>query len=564
MKLVKKVLTLIIFFTSISPIAADNDNQLSLIDLLVNVSQSSSSDTIRYQDRDIVVDETFLEENTDGALTLFIKDKLNEILGDTCDTCQLKISQPLVFEHCTFNLHAQTWVFDKFSFEGGLFLKNCRYVSRISGTEESGSLQFSRCRFSKIVIEEFDAAHGVLSFYESHFNSSFLAYDVKVETLYMSDNVFNKNVNLYAIDAKQVGFLESIFKSTIYGCEFQHDSLNFGQPLSANNQLFVSSESDQTVLLLYKNEFYDQYKSNIVIEGTYEGLDISSNYIEPDLIIQTGAEKEFVMVDNQIKGDVGFYTLKLAEFINEVFWNQFENSEIFLAVLELDWWDAETYGYDSHYVEECELVGGTVYSKYYGRTPTELIDDQSFRTLMRNYYKLYILFKDNGDIYSANQSYVRMRDIESRYLSAQYEMDNSMSTYIRWRLNQIMKFYTNHGTDPARAISVSIWVILGFAFVYVFFPSTWDRQERHKFKSEMISFKYEGIFSVFKIVFRLMKMLFLISINATTLSLNAFVTLGFGRIPTTGMARYLCVIQGFMGWFLLSLFTVALINQVLF
>ena len=57
---------------------------------------------------------------------------------------------------------------------------------------------------------------------------------------------------------------------------------------------------------------------------------------------------------------------------------------------------------------------------------------------------------------------------------------------------------------------------------------------------------------------------FIISlINALTLSLNAFTTLGFGRIPAKGLAKYVCVIQGFIGWFLLSIFTVALINQVL-
>ena len=52
-------------------------------------------------------------------------------------------------------------------------------------------------------------------------------------------------------------------------------------------------------------------------------------------------------------------------------------------------------------------------------------------------------------------------------------------------------------------------------------------------------------------------------INAITLSLNSFTTLGFGTIPTKGVARYLCIIEGFLGWFLLSIFTVALINQVL-
>jgi hypothetical protein len=51
--------------------------------------------------------------------------------------------------------------------------------------------------------------------------------------------------------------------------------------------------------------------------------------------------------------------------------------------------------------------------------------------------------------------------------------------------------------------------------------------------------------------------------NAITLSVNSFVTLGFGTIPTRGLAKYICIFQGFLGWFLLSIFIVALINQIL-
>jgi hypothetical protein len=52
-------------------------------------------------------------------------------------------------------------------------------------------------------------------------------------------------------------------------------------------------------------------------------------------------------------------------------------------------------------------------------------------------------------------------------------------------------------------------------------------------------------------------------LNAITLSLNAFSTLGFGEIPTKGMARYVTIVQGFVGWFLLSIFLVSLIGQIL-
>jgi hypothetical protein len=51
--------------------------------------------------------------------------------------------------------------------------------------------------------------------------------------------------------------------------------------------------------------------------------------------------------------------------------------------------------------------------------------------------------------------------------------------------------------------------------------------------------------------------------NSIMLSVNTFSTLGFGDIPVTGIGRYLAIIEGFLGWFLLSIFSVSLISQIL-
>lgn len=52
-------------------------------------------------------------------------------------------------------------------------------------------------------------------------------------------------------------------------------------------------------------------------------------------------------------------------------------------------------------------------------------------------------------------------------------------------------------------------------------------------------------------------------LNAVALSMNAFVTLGYGEIEASGVARYFCVLEGIVGWFLLSIFSVSLIGQIL-
>ena len=72
------------------------------------------------------------------------------------------------------------------------------------------------------------------------------------------------------------------------------------------------------------------------------------------------------------------------------------------------------------------------------------------------------------------------------------------------------------------------------------------------------SFLLIGAFTVAICYDILIKML-----NALMLSINTFTTLGFGEIPIKGLPRYLAIIQGFIGWFMLTIFSVSLISQLL-
>ncbi|PLX14255.1 MAG: hypothetical protein C0598_01785 [Marinilabiliales bacterium] len=57
--------------------------------------------------------------------------------------------------------------------------------------------------------------------------------------------------------------------------------------------------------------------------------------------------------------------------------------------------------------------------------------------------------------------------------------------------------------------------------------------------------------------------IFIKILNSMMLSINTFTTLGFGEIPIKGLPRYLAIIQGFIGWFMLTIFSVSLISQLL-
>ncbi|MCU0417707.1 MAG: potassium channel family protein [Cytophagaceae bacterium] len=61
----------------------------------------------------------------------------------------------------------------------------------------------------------------------------------------------------------------------------------------------------------------------------------------------------------------------------------------------------------------------------------------------------------------------------------------------------------------------------------------------------------------------MLKVLIIRIFDAFTMSLNSFSTLGYGELPANEWVRYLTIIEGFIGWFLLSIFSVALISQII-
>ncbi len=88
------------------------------------------------------------------------------------------------------------------------------------------------------------------------------------------------------------------------------------------------------------------------------------------------------------------------------------------------------------------------------------------------------------------------------------------------------------------------------------FPDEWENMSSTK--KIMATILYGAVFLFTVIWFLLIHIL-----DSIALSLNVFSTLGFGQIPIKGIPRYLTILEGFIGWFLLSIFSVSLISQVI-
>jgi len=200
---------------------------------------------------------------------------------------------------------------------------------------------------------------------------------------------------------------------------------------------------------------------------------------------------------------------------------------------------------------------------YHGYNDRELQDEGAFEKLIYSYKALHSIYTQRGDLESMNACYAEMKDIQRRRLEHIYDTEGGFRNFFRWQLNNLLKVYTNHGTDPALAMVISVYVVIIFAFIYFFFPSEWDVASKSKLVGDFRHFIEKNESGYFRPFMKLAFGFSLSMLNAFTLSLNSFITLGFGNIPTKGFARYVCVLEGFIGWFLLSIFTVALINQVL-
>ncbi|MDX2061691.1 MAG: hypothetical protein SFY70_01375 [Bacteroidia bacterium] len=157
-----------------------------------------------------------------------------------------------------------------------------------------------------------------------------------------------------------------------------------------------------------------------------------------------------------------------------------------------------------------------------------------------------------------------------RYLTETTRLPDLQGERIAGRLAGLEQFRTAlaaHTDDMPRLLRwlgmrLYRWASLSYRFRRWLYqkadvlPVTWQHLTRLQRLS--VSFRlsaYTFLFLFWGLCMRL--------INALALSLNAFVTLGYGEIQARGVSRYLAVVEGVCGWLLLSIFSVSLISQLL-
>ncbi len=345
--------------------------------------------------------------------------------------------------------------------------------------------------------------------------------------------------------------------------------INIRDNTSSPNSEFNINCNDVDKITFLRNEFP---KNSIVISNSkIDVIKFESNYINNLIIQNTELKSEFDLQKSTIVGKLLFYESYFSnEPVSDIDWKNL--NEFRLGYLK------SIYNSEDDYIISDETIGrigelGVKLNSYEkrdslnefisGERSKDFSDEESFQELVGLYSMFLNLYKNKGDLESYNACFVAIKELQSKRLEYLYSANGTFETYFRWKLSRLLKFYVRHGTDPARAIVISLYIVFGFGVFFFFFPSDWDVTSKTRLLQNFRDFAQKNEKGYIVPFFILLGGFTLSLLNALTLSLNAFITLGFGNIPTHGIARYVCVLEGFMGWFLLSIFTVALINQVI-
>ncbi len=503
------------------PIAGHSQQSVSLEQLIQLLLMDGPGD-LTLSDMQISITDNKLKRN---------KGVFNYIVGNRLQTVDeqglIVIDRPVILDNLSFTDHLYL---NQFDFRGGLEIRNCQFnglsLNQIHAEDflffqnsSANQVEIIESTFERVEVSQNNIDFGVIL-------EGITASQVKIE----NNQVINGEINLVDSKINEGNLLigdNSTLAIIVQGCE-----IALGEYGEFNHYELPGSPSGD--LYLTGNTFSGDSTTRFILnKSSYLNLDIRENSFATRVYFaEVSVSERFFLVSNHFEQTVSFEKFLFSEIWNEVYWDQLE-------------------GYKLRYKE-------------YGAQRSEDFDNEiTFKNLINIYKHMHSIFTSRGDLESANACYSEMKELEGQMLKHRYQQEGTFSSFLRWQLNVLLRIYTNHGTDPGLAVLMSFYVILIFSVFYVFFPSEWDIESKSRLLVSFEKAMKSKTGSYVGPIFVVGGSLLLTVVNALTLSINSFVTLGFGSVPTRGFARYLCIVEGFIGWFLLSIFTVALINQVL-
>ena len=538
---------------------------------------------------------------------------------------------------------------------GGLQIKgiNVKRVSINNNTFSAGLTNLGQCLLRDVKLS--DPAQGKVFVIKS--DAGLKISHTNIENLSITKNIFHDKI--FSIDSifktlltyeKTPLFSWVSYRETKESTNTWENSQRRIFQAGTNDDLLEIKSQDYQGLKIYNKSF--NYKQKIAFFRQYLKENRDINIVKAkssSMSITSGAFKKFSCTNNQ---------LSVFNFTDNNIKESFELKNMSVDSLQIFFRNTlPTYNRCNLDLSIIMNIGWESWEskssvKYYGN---EYFDDiepsyrknyiSSLETLIAQYRQFVNIMRQKGS--NENEIIIRLKDFQTNKRSFQYYLDPNMNTWFNWKGSLFLKWYSDYGMNPFKALSYCFWAMLYFALFYFFFYSDWDKIDRsfliNRFNSVMdyfttekriedfysithdkemttftefkntldknkvympsmlaslakpiyqisllryrfLNFSYKkaefmagrkwvdlkkkdryliGTLTFFLTLTYIIYLIFIRALNSIALSVNAFSTLGFGQIPVKGFTKYVAIIEGFIGWFMLSVFIVSLLSQMM-
>jgi hypothetical protein len=511
-----------------------------------------------------------VKDDTGQALPSLIFNKKVSILDTTS----------LLFYHCIFNedIEVDTSI-----------LGNDQINSLIKKYDEyAPDIGFFNCVFNKNVLLDIGSIENrsLISFniFYSEFNSKTKRNENEISTNSIRETHFDENIFKGKGDFNF--FVDNSLFTSVYENNFGDFRVDFSKESFNDNQVYIVEKNIfNTAFLFHINQFsinhvyrWNQWRGKILSTEGYdlylkhlldqdEALDYDELY-KVDSIFDNYKTKYKYELDNSYKFEMqllgqfyDFYKLQHdSDYANEVY-VELKN----LETQRFAYLHNQNPSFNSYFTwkinQFLKIFSG------YGTNPSLSIIFSLYVILI--FAIVYMLFPNNWETRRKNKLINRIKFF-TKYFS---QKEGIREIYEEEKQEDVMTYneFRKYMHKSKKVIpSFLLWLTKP---IYYFSSYNYKMTGRILKHTDILKGRWVDLPKRRKIVTSIIMTIWIVSLifldlfvkffNALTLSINTFTTLGFGEIPIKGIPRYLAVVQGFIGWFMLTIFSVSLISQLL-
>jgi hypothetical protein len=464
---------------------------------------------------------------------------------------------PIIIENCVFNsdLIIETHndlntllelknnkflsVFDLKSNIEKVSIVNCQFIAGISQFEKKDDeKQYYQLDLSSGIFSDIELINN--NFDNSKLNNVFSVnmFETESDNLYMYKNKMEVLNLSYAETGKSL-LIDSLFVNKYIGIQnfdFPETNTNIPWYNLGDEKLSIFIEEENYIQTPYQAKTSEQLSDNLLYNDLISAYtkfntlyhdrgDITSanaSYVEIK-DIETRRQAFIQTIDPSLNNYINYQLNRFLKFFSDYATNPGKSLKLSLWVILIFTllysfsfyrWDGMNYAY---YVNQ--------FNKFYNYISTDKSIDEIFEL-------------------RKNEVEEDIEELRNKYLASDKKVPKLL-----WLFGNPLHFLGKFRYK----------MIPNLIKLFNFQPGSWSSLNSFgaKLKAGTLIFLITLFYLMYIIVVKLL--------NSFILSVNSFFVIGFGALPEEeeGIAMYLSIIEGIIGWFLLTIFTITLLSQVL-